>query len=86
LSDALERGRAARAQYFFGEQLTALDIYWAAGMNILAPLPEEQCPMLPMMRAAFESMRSEIASAISPELLRHRERIYERHLELPIAL
>jgi glutathione S-transferase len=69
--------------YFFGERLTALDIYSAAAINILDPLPEEQCSIMPPIRQAFESMKSQLA--VPPALIAHRARMYERHLELPIV-
>jgi len=77
LADAL-----AGRPYFFGDRLTALDIYSAAAMNIFDPLPEEQCPIMPPIRKAFESMKIELA--VPRALIEHRARMYERHLELPI--
>lgn len=71
-------------EYFFG-QLSALDIYSAAVFNTFDPLPEEQCPMMPPIRAAFESMKGE-SGELPPRLLAHRQRMYERHLALPIEL
>lgn len=69
--------------YYFGDRLTALDVYSAAAMNILDPLPEEMCPMLAPIRNAFETMRAQLA--VPQPLLDHRARMYERHLELPIV-
>jgi glutathione S-transferase len=69
--------------YYFGEFVTALDVYSAAAMNILDPLPEDQCAILPPIRAAFESMKDLLA--VPPALVAHRARMYERHLELPIV-
>lgn len=69
--------------YFFGDRVTALDVHSAAAMNILDPLPEAQCAILPPIRHAFESMRSELV--VPPALLAHRDRMMERHLERPIV-
>lgn len=71
-------------EYFFS-QLSALDLYSAAVFNTLDPLPEELCPMMPPIRAAFESMKGEVGE-LPPRLLAHRQRMYERHLALPIEL
>ena len=71
-------------EYFFGDKLSALDLYAAAAMNTFAPMSEELCPMLPPIRSAFESMQSELPAL--PTLLAHRQRIYEQHLELPIRV
>ena len=70
--------------YYFGDTLTALDLYSAAAMNAFDPFPEEQCPMLPPIRAAFESMKGEMP--VPPELIAHRQRVYEAHLGLPLRL
>lgn len=35
-----ERG----VEFFVGDRLSALDVYWTAFANLLAPLPKEQCP------------------------------------------
>jgi glutathione S-transferase len=79
LRDALGKG-----PYYFGDRLTALDLYSAAAMNTFDPFPEELCPMMPPIRAAFESMKGEIS--IPGEILEHRQRVYEQHMGLPIAL
>jgi glutathione S-transferase len=70
--------------YYFGDTLSALDIYSATAMNLFSLPPNDRCPMMDMIRASFESMRGELD--IPPALITHRDRIYERHLELPIAL
>lgn len=69
--------------FYFGDRLTALDVYSAAAVNILDPLPEAQCSILPPIRHAFESMRGELA--VPPALLAHRDRMFATHLELPIV-
>jgi glutathione S-transferase len=71
--------------YFFGDDVSALDIYSAAAVNIFSPLPQEQCPIWPPIRAAFESMVGELG-AVPERLVAHRDRMCERHLELPIQL
>jgi glutathione S-transferase len=71
-----------RQPYFFGDRPTALDVYSAAATNILDPLPEEKCAILPPIRHAFESMKGVLA--VPPTLLEHRDRMMERHLELPV--
>jgi glutathione S-transferase len=72
-------------EHYFGDQLTALDIYSAAAVNIFELLPESDCPMLPVIREAFASTREEVA-AVPKALVAHRDRMYARYLELPIVL
>jgi glutathione S-transferase len=86
LSKQLSLQRAAGHEYLMGAQLTALDIYWAAMAALVAPLPQELCPMQPHMRASYTVTDGPLRDALDPELLAHRDRVYERHLELPLEL
>lgn len=69
--------------YFMGDKPTALDVYSAAALNTMQPLPNEVCPISPGIRAAFESMSAEYKEMLAP-LAAHRDRMYDRHLGLPI--
>ncbi len=82
----LHAQRAAGRRTYLGDDLTALDIYSAAFMGILKPLPPEQCAILEPIRAAFELLDEETAEALDPILLEHRDFVYETHLELPLSL
>lgn len=72
--------------YLMGETFTAADIYLAVSMALFAPLPEAQCKMLPAFREAYTSLDDATKAAVSPALLAHRDRVYARHLELPLSL
>ena len=72
--------------YFFGDRLTALDVYAATMLGALAPLPDALCSMLPRLRATFEGMGAALGVAIPPALLRLRMKMYEEHLETPLAI
>ncbi|MDH3213395.1 MAG: hypothetical protein OEM05_13005 [Myxococcales bacterium] len=78
--------RLDRRRYYFGDALTALDIYSAAFMALFRPLDAAQCPMPETLRRAFESKDPDIAEALAPALLEHRDFIYREYLELPIQL
>ena len=82
LADTLEK---SGGEYLLGE-LSALDIYWATFCNILSPLPPDRLPLPKTMRAVFASAEPEVTAALAPELLALRDRVYERHLELPVEL
>lgn len=86
LDAQLARGRAAGGPYYFGDQLSALDVYSAAVVDVFVPLPDEQCPMRPKFRAAFESLRDAVADVMPPSLLAHRDLMHERHMPLPMLL
>ena len=62
-------------QPFFYQQLSALDVYCAACVNALLPLPESIRPLSPMARAAFGWLDPAVAAAISPALRSHRDRL-----------
>jgi len=78
--------RAAGGEYYHGATFGAVDIYSAAFVALFAPLPEEQCAMDPAVRAAFEWLDEETRAALDPALIEHRDRLYARHLELPLSL
>src|SRR5690606_29187751 len=76
-----ERGR----RYLVGTQLSALDLYWVAFASLLEPLPDELCPMPPVWREAFRNRDPQIAAALDPALLEHRDRIAREAFRLPLA-
>jgi glutathione S-transferase len=73
-------------EYFLDARLTALDIYWATMANLLRPLPPEQLPMSSFMRGIYATSNDRLLAALTPALKAHQERIYERHLELPVPM
>ncbi|HEY2516457.1 MAG TPA: hypothetical protein VGI39_36555 [Polyangiaceae bacterium] len=73
--------------YALGGTLTALDLYIATAISPLAPMSEADCPDThPIVRHAFATAAPDLANAIPPVLVAHRDRIYAKHLELPIRL
>ena len=72
LATLRELNRELEPNFILGEQLTALDIYCAAALGVMALLPDEQCPLQPAMRLIFESAAKEIKWAIPETLLAHR--------------
>ncbi|MFP8873941.1 MAG: hypothetical protein VCB42_05255, partial [Myxococcota bacterium] len=77
-----ERG----SRFFVGDQLTALDVYWAAFAALLEPLPEEVCAMPAGLRAQYHVRDAKVRVDGDPILLHHRDYIYETALELPLDL
>ena len=70
--------------YLVGDRLTALDIYFTATMNLIAPLPKEQCPLPDELRPNFTATDPEIVGALSPILLEHRQRIFNACFRNPM--
>jgi hypothetical protein len=86
LAERLEANRRRGSRYFLGDELTALDICSAAVVGVLSLMPQEKCPMLPLVRHAFETIVPELADGMPQELVAHRDFVYERHLKLPVRI
>jgi glutathione S-transferase len=84
LDRRLARQAAAGSDYFVGGGLTAVDIYWANFAGMVCPLPPEHNPLSAGMRAVYESGGEAVRGRVTPRLLAHRDRIYARHLKLPL--
>jgi glutathione S-transferase len=72
--------------YFLGDVLSALDIYWATMANLLTPLPPSELPMSSYIRGVYTSTNPAILDALTARLRDHQQRIYRNHLELPVPL
>ncbi|MFN3472505.1 MAG: hypothetical protein ACK4ZW_00530 [Blastomonas sp.] len=75
-----------RGQTLYFGALTALDIYSACFMAMVVPLPIELCPTSPELHASYGLQDKAILAAVDPLLLDHRDRVYNRWLELPMRL
>ena len=86
LSELIAHQKHLGSSYLIGNELSALDIMWAAFAVLIKPLPEDLCPMSQGMRASFTNDDPAIDAAASPLLMEHRDFIYRRYLELPMIL
>ena len=84
LGRQLKNQQAKGSRYFVGNSLTAPDIYWACFSQLVGPLPEELCPMGPDMRQVYSFIAPEIAAAVDPALIGHRDMVWEQHIGLPM--
>jgi glutathione S-transferase len=84
LATQLHRQEAAGSDYLVTDRLTVCDLHWAALSLFVSPLPPEQCAMPDFMRENYSHLTPELAEALDPILLRHRDRVYERHIALPL--
>ncbi len=82
---ALQKQLALGGPYYFGDQLTALDFYSTAALDILSPLGDEDCPMHPMVRGGFEWIAGYIADILPASLVAHRDMMHARHIPLPLT-
>ncbi|TFG92389.1 MAG: hypothetical protein E4H11_09490 [Myxococcales bacterium] len=86
LAERLQLQREAGRAFLVGSALSAADLYWATFSNMVALLPPEKLPLPEPLRAAFTTDDPEVAGALTPALLRHRDWIYERYLRLPVEV
>ena len=84
LTEQLRRQRAAGSDYLVSDRLTACDLYWACFSLFVSPLAEAQCAMPDFMRANYTHLTPELAAALDPALLRHRDFIFRNHIALPL--
>jgi glutathione S-transferase len=84
LSTQLHRQQSAGSDYLVGKQLTACDLHWAAFSLFVSPLPPEACAMPAFMRENYAHLTPELAAALDPMLLRHRDMIFRKHIGLPM--
>ncbi len=82
----LDAQRRRGSKYLIGEQLSALDIYWACFAALIKPLPHELCPMPEGFRRMYTCAHPLITAAAVPALFEHRDFIYHNYLELPVDL
>lgn len=86
LAECLRKQQDKGNRFYIGSTISAVDVYSATFMAYFNPLPTEQCPMPNSFREAFESMDQQVASALDPILIEHRDFIYSEYLELPLSL
>ncbi len=79
---AEQQSRGSR--FLIGNQLTALDIYWAASAAMIQPLPPHLCDMPRWLRTTYTANDPRVVAAVRPALLEHRDFIYHEFLQLPL--
>jgi glutathione S-transferase len=84
LATQLKNQRDKGSEYFVGDRLSACDLHWAAFTGFIAPLSPEKCPMPDFMRDNYTHLTPELAEALDPILLEHRDRVYQRHIKMPM--
>jgi glutathione S-transferase len=84
LTVQLRRQAAAGSDYLVGDHLTACDLHWACFSLFVSPLAEAECAMPAFMRANYTHLTPELAAALDPALIRHRDLIFRQHIGLPL--
>jgi glutathione S-transferase len=86
LAREMEASRARGCDYLLGSEPSALDVYMAAVLGVIVPLPHEACPMPAPLRLAFETLDLDVSRAVTAPLRAHRDMMYTRHLPVPLRL
>ena len=84
LAAQLHRQKAAGCDYLVSDWLTACDLHWACLSLFVSPLKPEDCPMPDFMRDNYSHLTPELAAALDPILISHRDTIFQRHIALPL--
>lgn len=84
LDHRLAQQQEAGSDYLVGSAVTAADFYWANFAGMVKPLGPQDNPMPDYMRATYESVDEDTLACLTPRLETHRNRMYERHIKLPL--
>ena len=84
LDTQMQRQEASGSEYLVGDQVTAADIYWANFAGMVKPLGERDNPMPEYMRQTYQATDEATLSLVTPRLEALRDRVYERHITLPL--
>jgi glutathione S-transferase len=85
LDDRLAGQEQQGSDYLVGHSVTAADFYWANLAGLIKPLQHKDNPMPDYMRGIYESGDSDTLACLTPRLEAHRDRMYERHIALPLV-
>lgn len=84
LARRLTRQQEAGSPYLVGQTLTAADFYWACFSNLVAPMDDNCCPMPDYYRHWAAGCAALIGDPVPDILIRHRDVIADRHMDLPM--
>lgn len=84
LDESLAAQETAGSDYFVGDSVSAPDFYWASFLGMTMPLPAEYNPMPDYIRPVYDCRDPAVLACITPRLVAHRDRMYARHIDLPL--
>jgi glutathione S-transferase len=84
LDSTMARQESAGSDYLVGGTVTAVDFYWANFAAMIKPLPHADNPMPDFMRASYALADAQTLACLTPRLEAHRDRMYQRHITLPL--
>jgi glutathione S-transferase len=84
LAGILKQQAALGSEFIIGQKVTAVDFYWAAFSNLIAIQSPQECPLDPAVRPMFENVSADVAAAVDPILITHRDRIMRAYFKVPM--
>jgi glutathione S-transferase len=84
LAGQLLAQKALGSGYLVGDRLSAADLYWACFSQLIGPLPRDVNPIPDYVWSLYSTMPEAVEAALDPILFEHRNRIFERHIGLPL--
>ncbi len=84
LDQVMAEQEAAGSEYLVGESVSAPDFYLAHFAGLIKPLGERDNPMPGWLREQYESADTPTKDAFTPRLVALRDRMFERHIALPL--
>ena len=85
LSIQLAKQRAAGSGFLVGDRPSTADYHWACFSQMVAPLPLEDQPSMPLwLIEKYSDIDTIIAQALDPILIAHRDFIFRDHIGLPL--
>lgn len=84
LDDVMAAQERAGREYLVGDSVTAADFYLAHFAGLIKPLGPVDNPMPEWLREQYESADEATKNAFTPRLTALRDRMFERHINLPL--
>jgi glutathione S-transferase len=84
LDSVMARQEQSGREYLVGESVTAADFYLAHFAGLIIPLGPKDNPMPDWLRVQYESADDATKTAFTPRLTALRDRMFERHIKLPL--
>ena len=83
LAGLIKSQKAEGSSFLFGHELTAADVYWAYFSLMLDAMTEEKNPVPPHVKEHNDILAAMIGD-YDPILISFREKIFDKHLDVPI--
>ena len=85
LAAQLHKQRSAGSNYMVGDRPSTIDYHWACFSQMVSPLPLADQPAMPeWLVGKYSDTGPDIARALDPILIEHRDFIYRNHIGLPL--